>query len=415
MTAGGNDGEMPGGIGRPVFEGLKVLDVGSFIAGPGAATILSDLGADVIKVEPPTGDPWRGQFRRPGLPRPASDFDYMWALAARNRRSLVLDLKTPLGQEALHRLVAEADVLVTNMPLKVRPRLGIEEERLLAINPRLIYASMTGYGETGPDVDRPGFDATAWWARPGFMTLLGPDANSPPSRSITGMGDHLTAACLFGAIATGLYRRERTGRGGVVKSSLLASGAWSNANLLQAALAGAEFEPRRDRTEAPNPFHNHYRCSDGRWVNLSINLANTARDWPRLAEILESPEMAAMEVRSMADLGAQHVEIIAVMDRAFARRTARDWLERLDAARLAADPVPEIDEVMADPQFREADIFVPTSYPDGLRETVMSPIMLNDSPRIQPKPAPSLGEHSEEILAGLGYDPEQIRQITTGT
>lgn len=398
----------------PVFKGLRVLDVGSFIAGPGAATILSDLGAEVIKVEPPHGDPWRGQFRRPGLPTPPTDFDYMWALAARNRQSLVLNLKRPEGQAALHKLVETADVFVTNMPLKVRDRLKIEHDRLLEINPRLIYASLTGYGETGPDMHRPGFDSTAWWSRSGFMTMLGPSAEAPPSRSLTGMGDHLTAACLFGAVATGLYRRERTGKGGVVQTSLLASGAWSNANLIQAALAGGRFDGIVPREQAANPLHNHYLCGDGKWVNLSLNLANTGRDWPMLAATLESPELAELRIGSMAQLGAQHVEIIRLMDAAFLRRPAAEWLERLEARRFAVERVPEIDEVVADPQFRDAGIFVPTSYPDVLAETVMAPINVVGSSRRTPGPAPELGQHSEEILSGLGYSSEEIRQITAG-
>jgi len=396
-----------------VFTGLKVLDIATFVAAPAAATILSDLGADVVKVEPPVGDPWRGQFTRPGMPRSRDEsFDHLWNLAARNKRGIALDLKSAGGQDVLRRLVTQADVLITNFPLAVRERLGLSYESLAELNPRLIYASLTGYGEVGPDKNLPGFDATAWWSRSGLMGLIGPGPDAPPSRSLTGMGDHLTSVALFGAIATGLYRRELTGRGGVVQTSLLASGAWANANLLQAALNGAVFEERTDRHNAPNPLHNHYLCAGGSWISLALNIANASVEWRRLLETLEAAdELAHIDIRHFRDLGRHNVEIIRAFDGIFERRSAADWIARLRAARFAVELVPRMEEVASDPQLRATDCVIPTSQPDRMPLTVNSPIRIAGTSRVVPRPAPALGQHSREILSEAGYSADEIENL----
>ena len=197
---------------KGIFEGLKVLDCASFIAAPAAATVLSDFGAEVIKIEPPgTGDPYRLLPKLPGYP--VSQHNFAWLLEGRNKRSLALDLAKPEGREVLYRLAAEADVFITNFPPGVRKRLGITYEDIKPLNARLIYASFTGYGETGAEADKPGFDSNAYWARSGLMDLVRADENTTPARSIPGMGDHPCAMALYGAIVTALYKRERSGEG----------------------------------------------------------------------------------------------------------------------------------------------------------------------------------------------------------
>ena len=215
-----------------IFAGLRVIDCASWIAGPAAATILSDFGAEVIKIEPPgAGDPWRAL-----APVPGKTADYWWQLTARNKQSLAIDLKQPEGLAVLHRLLATTDVFITNFPLPVRERLKIAAADLLAINPRLIYGSMTAYGETGDEADRTGFDATAYWARSGLMDMVRATPEAEPVRSMPGMGDYPTATALYAAIATALYRREKTGRGGVAQTSLLQNGLWANGRI-QAVVA----------------------------------------------------------------------------------------------------------------------------------------------------------------------------------
>ena len=250
-----------------IFAGLKVLDCASFIAAPAAATVLSDFGADVIKIEPPgAGDPYRNLPNLPGYP--ISQHNYAWMLESRNKKSLALDLSKPEGQQVLRRLVAETDVFITNFPPGVRKKLGLTYEELAPLNARMIYASFTGYGEKGEEANKPGFDSNAYWARSGLMDLVRADTNTTPARSVAGMGDHPCAMALYSAIVTALYKRERTGKGSHVSSNLMANGIWAGGVLAQAKLVSAEFQERRPRERALNAVTNHYRCKDGRWLIL---------------------------------------------------------------------------------------------------------------------------------------------------
>src|ERR1700754_714428 len=228
-----------------VFSGLKVVDLASFIAGPGAAVILSDFGADVIKVEPPTGDLYRTVYNIPPYPR-AKD-NYAWHLNNRNKRGMALDLKSPGAAAVLERLVKWADVLIVNTPHPARKKLKLEYQDVAAWNPRLIYADLTGFGEKGPDADLPGFDITAYCARSGLLSMTR-DAGAPPTWPVAGSGDNATAVGLYSAIVTALYRRERTGKGSYVTTSLLAEGVWSASVSIQAALCEAKFYGLHDRS-----------------------------------------------------------------------------------------------------------------------------------------------------------------------
>src|SRR5271154_2467670 len=250
-----------------IFSGLKVVDLASFIAGPAAAVILSDYGADVIKVEPPTGDTWRIGYKIP--PQPRSQDNYPWHLNNRNKRGLALDLKSPQAQDILQRLVKWADVLIVNTPHPARKKLNLEYEDVAQWNPRLIYADITGYGDSGPDAQLPGFDITAYWARSGLLSLTR-DAGAPPTLPVAGSGDHATAVSLYSAIVTALYRRERTGKGSYVTTSLLAAGVWAARVLIQAALCGAKVFPPHDRKNPANAALNVYRASDGTWFVLIV-------------------------------------------------------------------------------------------------------------------------------------------------
>ena len=282
-------------MGERVFEGLKVIDCASFIAGPAAATVMSDFGADVIKIEPPgLGDPYRRRAT-PSL-GPGLKGNPGFVLDGRNKKSLALDLRSPAGQAVLRRLVGQADVFITNYPPPVRRRLGITYEELAPLSERLIYASFSGFGEAGPEADKPGFDATAWWARTGLMHLVRAGEEATPARSLPGMGDHPSAMATYGAIVTALYQRERTGKGGYVGSSLLANGLWANGCSVQAALCGEKVVPQPPRERGLNALRVHYRCRDGHWLLLSI-----APDdfWTHssLAAIRESRRMKSISTR----------------------------------------------------------------------------------------------------------------------
>ena len=273
-----------------LFSGLKVLDFASFIAGPAATTVLSDFGAEVVKVEPPEiGDPYRYLYQLP--PNPRLKNNYMWQVTNRNKRSLAFNLKSPQAGEVLARLVRWADVLVTNFPPRVRKGLKLTYEDVSPLNKRLIYADITGYGELGPEADKPGFDITAYWARSGLMQFTR-DASSPPAIPVPGIGDHATAITLYAAIVTGLYRRERTGKGCNVSTSLIANGAWATAAWLQAGLFGAKFSGETDRKNPPNALAGgSYRTSDNRWLLLAF--AEEDKNWPVFAKATGRPDLLA--------------------------------------------------------------------------------------------------------------------------
>src|SRR5260370_21175167 len=227
-----------------IFSGLKVVDLASFIAGPSAAVILSDFGADVIKVEPPSGELWRHGHQIPS--QPLAKDAYTWHLANRNKRGITLDLKSPSAQQVLERLVEWADVFIVNTPHPARKRLNLEYDDVVKWNPRLIYADLTGFGEKGPDANLPGFDITAYWARSGLLSMPR-DAGAQPTWPVAGSGDNATAVGLYSAIVTALYRRERTGKGAYVTTSLLAPGDWSASASTHAALCVADLYRLHDR------------------------------------------------------------------------------------------------------------------------------------------------------------------------
>jgi crotonobetainyl-CoA:carnitine CoA-transferase CaiB-like acyl-CoA transferase len=390
-----------------IFEGLKVLDCASFIAAPAAATVLSDFGAKVIKIEPPgSGDPYRNLPNLPGYPR--SEHNFAWLLESRNKRSLALDLSKPEGQAVLHRLAAEADVFITNFPPAVRGRLGITYAELAPLNARLIYASFTGYGEKGEEANKPGFDTNAYWARSGLMDLVRADASTTPVRSVTGMGDHPCAMALYGAIVTALYKRERTGKGSHVASNLMANGVWANGVMAQAKLCGAEFSERRPREHALNAVTNHYKCRDGRWIILS--LLNEDRQWPALARCLGREDLIRdARFATRPDRHARSLELIKLFDGIFATNDLAEWRKRLDGNGLAFGVVSILDDIPTDRQMIDNDVLVPFEG-DGML-TVNSPIWVDGSQKTAPRRPPYVGEHSDEVLREAGYDEAAIRQL----
>lgn len=390
-----------------LFAGLKVIDCASFIAAPAAATTLSDFGADVIKIEPPgEGDLYRALRAAPGYP--ISDFNYPWIVDNRNKRSIALDLKTEQGNAILHRLAEQADVFITNMPLPVRERLRIRYDDLAPRNPRLIYASFTAYGETGPEAGKTGFDSTAYWARSGLMDNVKPSFDAPPARSVAGMGDHPSAMALYGAIVTALYRRERTGKGGQVSSSLIANGLWANGVLVQAQLCGATMIPRPPREQLPNACTNMYRCRDDRWLTLSV--LNETRQFAPLLDALGRPDIADDERFATLAARRRHSRaLIALFDEIFAARDLADWRGRLDAAGITFGVTGRLEDIPDDEQMRAAGALVP--YGDGEILTVSSPFTIDGLTKEPARPAPEIGEHGEEILRELGYDAAAIAAL----
>jgi crotonobetainyl-CoA:carnitine CoA-transferase CaiB-like acyl-CoA transferase len=392
-----------------IFSGLKVVDLASFIAGPGAAVILSDFGADVIKVEPPTGDTWRIGYKIP--PQPRSHDNYPWQLNNRNKRGLSLDLKSPLAGEILERLVKWADVLIVNTPHPARKKLKLEYEDVVQWNPRLIYADLTGYGDKGPDANLPGFDITSYWARSGLLSLTR-DAGAPPTLPPSGSGDHATAVTLFSAIVTGLYRRERTGKGSYVTTSLLAAGVWSCGVFVQAALCDASFFPLHDRLKPPNAMLNVYRSSDDNWFLIVL----TPDKWPALANGIGRPDLLTDE--RFAEPGKRatnSTELTAILDELFGSLPMSHWREVFDQGHLTFGVVRAPSEVVKDPQLEANGIVVPIEGGGGnLKSTVSSPMQVHGVSKVPAKRAPEIGEHNEEILKELGFDTNEMEALRLG-
>src|ERR1700759_2754256 len=242
-----------------IFSGLKVVDLASFIAGPSAAVILSDFGAEVIKVEPPAGDFWRKANKLP--PQPVAEDAYPWHLANRNKLGITLDLKSSSAARVVERLVKWADVFIVNTPHPARKKLKLEYDDVVQWNSRLIYADVTGFGEKGPDAHLPGFDITSYWARSVFLPMTR-YAGEPRTWPVAGSGDNATAVGLYSAIVTALYRREHTGEGSYVTTSLLAEGVWSASVSIQAALCDAKFFGLHDRKQADKSPRSGYRAAD---------------------------------------------------------------------------------------------------------------------------------------------------------
>jgi crotonobetainyl-CoA:carnitine CoA-transferase CaiB-like acyl-CoA transferase len=392
-----------------IFSGLKVVDLASFVAAPGAAVILSDFGADVIKVEPPTGDAWRHGHRIP--PQPLADVPYQFHLANRNKRGITLDLKSPSAQQVLEKLVKWADVLIVNTPHPARKRIKLEYEDVVQWNPRLIYADLTGFGDKGPDADLPGFDITSYWARSGLLSMTR-DAGAPPTWPVGASGDNATAVGLYSAIVTALYRRERTGKGSHVTTSLLAEGVWSASVSIQAAMSGAKFYGLHDRKNPANAALNVYRAADDTWFVLMVapdKLVALAKAIGR-TDLLTDPRFS-----DPTKLMANMPQLTAILDEVFSAQPMAHWYEVFSGLHITFGAVRGPQEVINDPQLRLNDIIVPIEGAGGkVTSTISNPIQVHGVTKVPAKRAPDLGEHNEDVLNELGFSTNEIASFRAG-
>ncbi len=386
-----------------ILSGLRVIDCGTYIAGPAAATILSDFGADVIKIErPPHGDPYRYLPQVPGMP--VSDKNYCWILDDRNKKSIALNLSDPEAHQVLLKLVATADIFITNYQPQSLKKFKLTYEDLAPLNDRLIHASITGYGEHGDDAEKPGYDATAYWARSGLMYGMH-NADADPVQSPAGLGDHPTSVALFASIMVALYRRQLTGRGSRVFTSLMANGIWSNGCGVQAALCGAEFYPKWTRKTAICPLVNHYVARDGR--RMFLCLLDGVRDWRHLCQALgfeelhDDPRFSTTKARQ-----ENSAELVHRIDAAMATRDLDEWAIIFKKFDLVWGPVPSSVEVALDPQAQE--IF--TEIEPGLK-TIKNPLNIEGIEKARPHMPPGLGEHTNEVLTSLGLTAQQIADL----
>ncbi len=380
------------------LDGVRVVEMGVWVAGPAAGGILADWGADVIKIEPLAGDPARAFGKLLGGDMDANP---PFELDNRSKRSVVLDVTTEGGRAAAVSLIATADVFLTNIRPAALERIGLDPDTLLAADERLVYALITGFGLEGPDADRAAYDIAAYWARSGIADLLTSPGEDPPFQR-GGMGDHTVAMTGAAMVCAALVGRQTTGRGQLVTTSLLRQGAYTVGFDLNVYLMwGREIAIGRRQTMG-NPAMNNYVAGDGRrfWI---VGL-DGERHWPPLARAVEHPEWLEEGHAYSTPLGRfQHAaELIAGLDEIFATRALAEWAEV-----FAADPeffwapVNSLDDLMADPQFHASGGLV--QVPDGGSSTTMlaTPVDFHGTPAGPRATAPALGEHTEEVLAEL--------------
>lgn len=377
---------------------------------PSVGGLLADYGADVVKVEPLEGDLNRRGHHIPGMPE--HDYEYCFLPDNRNKRSLALDLKAEAGRDVLFRLLEGADVFLTNYRRQALARLGLGWEDLRARNPRLVYAHGTGFGDRGPEADKPGFDAVCYWSRSGLEATLFPvDGWLGPTGY--GTGDHPSGMALFSAVLLALLARERSGRGSRVSSSLLANGAWANAIGIQARLLDAKFHERLPREEARNFTGVYYRARDGRIFKMTV--VDVRGGWPKVCraigrpDLIDDPRYATPEARS--EPGRMR-ELIEICDQIFARHDMEHWHRAFEEHDVPHSIVASYDDVVSDQQMAANGVFVEIDDPElGRVRSVSSPFELDSHAKVPSASAPRLGEHSREILAELGIGGDEAERL----
>ena len=382
---------------------LTVIDAASFLAGPCAATIMGDYGAEVIKVEPLDGD---GHRRLSGT----YPIDWTWQLTSRNKRSIALDFATAEGREVLLKLIDRADVFLVNLRADQLERYRLGYEALKARNPRLVYAQISGYGLRGADAPRRAFDLTGWFARTGIMDVTR-HKDAAPAPPAGGVGDHVTAMSLFAAIMLALYRRERSGVGAMVSTSLAATGTWANGLQVQGMLAGLDVTERRDKEGHSNPFTNVYRTRDDRYLMLA--LASPRKEFPLVARALGHPEWAEDERFAEPKNALKNREALkALLAEGFAALDCAELDARLRKTGVPFSVVARLDEVVGDPQLIENGLIVPTDSTDaGYERTLASPFVLSEESQRTPSRAPTIGAHTREVMQSLGYADADVERL----
>ncbi len=392
------------------LEGIRVLEVANWLAAPGAAALMADMGADVIKIEPPGGEAYRHSVDRAIASDVKLQTTYAFELDNRGKRSMTIDLAAFGARAVMHKLVAGSDIFITNLIQPRRVQFGLTDDALLAINPRLIYTSFSGYGTDGPEAGRAGFDYAAFWARSGIQSLLGePGEPPPPCRG--GQGDHTTALNLLASTLAALRLRDITGEGQIIDVTLLGTGIWTIATDMSGALPARTQPAKQDRTRAPNPLRNSYVCGDGKW--LMLVMAQPDRFWGPLCRILDKPEWEHdPRYDSLASRAQNTVELTQAIDRVLASADRDHWAAKFDAANLIWAPVLELPEVIEDSTVRSLGTFSEINHPAlGRFETLSAPFRIRGADISVRGPAPDPGQHTDALLDEMGFDSDQIADL----
>ncbi len=390
-----------------VLEGLKVVSMGQIVAIPAASSTMADWGADVIKLEPLTGEMHRGLKRAQGVA--TGEINWVMQVLNRNKRSLAVDLSHEAGQEIIHNLIRNADVFMCNYKRSSVKKMHIDYDTLHRINPKLIYAFISGYGAKGPDSEERGYDFTAGWARSGMMHLIG-EPGTPPAPQRVGIIDSMAGSHLVSAVCAALLQRQKTGQGQNIEVSLYHTAVWSLAVDIQGALGGT-VPVKHDRKKAQNPVWNSYQTADGRWFWLAMLQSEGA--WPGFCRAIDRPELARDSRFCDLDARKEHCEeLIAIIEKCLSERTMAEWEKRFKENNCIYGKVQTPMEVINDPQALANDFFVEVEHPSaGKIRLITTPVEFSDTPATLRTTCPELGQHNEEILLELGYSWEDIAKL----
>lgn len=391
------------------LDGVRVLEVAGWMAAPGATAILADLGADVVKLEPLRGDGVRGVIRQPTPPGGTEPIDAAYQMDNRGKRGIAVAINQPQGADLVRRLVADVDVFVCNLLGSRQAKFGLDADTLLGINPRLVHATMTGYGLEGPDAARAGFDITAFFGRGGITeSITEPGSQAPRSRAA--QGDHTAALALVTAILTALRMVERTGEGQAIDVNLLATAAWTIATDLSATLVDGQNPPAAGRRHRNHALHESFKCADDRWILLFMPEPHW---WPRFCEAVGHPEWADDPRFETVETRREHMpEITGLMDELFATRPLAEWARTFDDARFIWGPGATMAELAADPQAAAIGLFPEVPLPGGGScRTVAAPMRIRGLDMTPRGPAPKVGEHTHDVLTEAGLSAEELTSL----
>jgi crotonobetainyl-CoA:carnitine CoA-transferase CaiB-like acyl-CoA transferase len=392
-----------------ILQGIRVVEAASMVLVPAVTAVMADFGAEVIKVEPPGGgDIHRYGHQLPGMP--VSEIPYAFQAENRNKKSMVLNLKEEMGREILGDLIRKADVFATNYRATALKKLKMTYADFRKINRRLIYAYASGYGEKGPEADKPGYDMVCYWARSGIEAQVFP-TDGWLSGFPYGSGDRPSGMNLLSAVLLALLSRERTGEGAKVSTSLLASGAWANSTMIQAALCGAQFNEKVPRERAYNFTYIHYMPKDGRPFKLNIH--DYAKGWAPFCHAVGRPDLIDDPRFATIDVRVKHMaELIKIFDGIIAQRDLSYWVKVLTEHDIPFSPISSYDEIAVDRQMAETNVFVDVDHPKyGHFRTVDSPFTIDGSEKVKAGAAPELGEHTRVVLTEMGYPDGKIEEL----
>ena len=392
------------------LEGIKVVEMSTFIAVPACARFFAEFGAEVIKIEPKSGDAVRFNGvseGRLGDPYENTTFD----LENAHKKSLVVNLKAPEGREILYKLLEDTDIFLTNWRPQALKKLGLEYEDLKEKFPKLVYASFTGFGEDGPDCELPGYDFTAFWARGGLLGTMY-QKDSEPNNLIPGIGDHVSGMFLATGVMTALFNAQRTGKGDKVMTNLLHCAVFVQGIAIQAAqYKGLGQTYPLSRKTAENPFNNTYKSKDGRYIQLSMPPFDLF--YPKFMPMIGRGDLVGNERYTMDSIIKNQLngEFVQIVTDAFAQKTADEWSKILTEGDIPFSIAQVWEEVLEDKQAWAAGVFEEVAYPSAKRTMVRPPVSIEGADKIPYARGPMLAEHSEEILKGLGYTAEQLKEM----